>query len=311
VSAAKFWGPFEREVKSYTELSEAIDEIFDGGSARTFAWRGQVEAAWALHSSLYRRLYWTKSAHPPKEAELYKVEGEILADVHRWGLHMPVGLGRLSILDQLAVLQHYGAPTRLIDVTFNSWIGVWFAVEKKEDRYETCDGRLFAIDVTDRLINENAAQRDWEDEIWRFWGRDEDDGKVKNPIDKRTWSTTTFAWRPPHFDRRIAAQNGGFIFGGVPTSNVRWPMEPSRPGTWRIEDVRNSTAVALRPHLLGPNAVGRPATHPVYTIRIKAAAKKSIRARLERLYGYHHRTIYPDFSGFAACGTPGLRTAPP
>jgi hypothetical protein len=31
------------------------------------------------------------------------------------------------------------------------------------------DGRLFAIDITDRLINERGEYRGWEDELHRPW----------------------------------------------------------------------------------------------------------------------------------------------
>src|SRR5207247_327818 len=84
--------------------------------------------------------------------------------------------GRLSVLSQLAVLQHYGTPTRIIDVTFNPLIGLWFAVEQQwgddgAPRNENVDGRLFAIDVSDRLINEDEEKRKWEDDPRRPWPR--------------------------------------------------------------------------------------------------------------------------------------------
>jgi hypothetical protein len=63
--------------------------------------------------------------------------------------------GRLSVMAQLALLQHYGAPTRLIDVTFNPWIGLWFAVEQKwKDGLPQPDKdvRLIAIDVTRKIV---------------------------------------------------------------------------------------------------------------------------------------------------------------
>lgn len=149
------------------------------------------------------------------EDDLAKEEENILAELHRWGLHSSSNTGRLSILNQLAMLQHYGSPTRLIDITFNAWVAVWFAVEKKwnngspvnEDR----DARLFAFDVIDRLINENPQYRKWEDDLSRPWKLEREDA-----MDKKEWTTSVFAWKPSNPDARIAAQNGGFLFGGVP-----------------------------------------------------------------------------------------------
>ena len=312
-----FWSPWESTADTFEQVRDLIHSVFDRWSAkgRLFAWRGQVDASWPLHSSLYRRHLWTVGgAKAPDERSLYKMEGEILAEVHRWGLHLG-HRGRLSILGQLAMLQHYGAPTRLIDVTFNPFIGLWFAVEKKwvngAPINENTDGRLFAIDVTDRLINETATYRPWEDELRRPWPKPAArDASQEDKDAYKAWRTQVFAWRPAHLDGRMAAQNGGFIFGGVPTAPPQWP-ESTNPdaGKWKIDDVRRATSLALRAHKLDPQA-GGVTTDAVYTIRIKASAKQDIRNRLENLFGYRHSTIYPDFTGFASFGTPELKSRP-
>lgn len=313
-----FWKPNESVVETYDELFEIIHKVFQKWSTkkRMFAWRGQIDSSWPLYSSLYRRLNWTLTkTECPDERDLYRREGQVLAELHRWGLHMSTDVGRLSILNQLAALQHYGAPTRLIDVTFNPWIGAWFAVEEKRDNgkviHEDKDARLFAIDVTDRLINENDEYRIWEDELKRTWPNPEKSSDDKNPY--YLWCSKVMAWKPPRFDSRIAAQNGGFVLGGVPLTKSphgqnQWPKGGSS-GMWKIDEVRTATSIALRPHKLEPIR-GGVSQNAVYTIRIKAKAKKQIRNILERLYGYNHSTIYPDFTGFASNGTPDLKTAP-
>ncbi len=113
----------------------------------------------------------------------------------------------------------------------------------------------------------------------------------------------------------MAAQNGGFIFGGVPYAGdqehpQQWPKTTGAGGGWwSIDEVRRSTSLALRAHKLDPQGGGVVA-NAVYTIRIKAGAKQDIRNRLENLFGYRHSTIYPDFTGFAAFGTPELKSKP-
>lgn len=167
-----FWRPFEENISSFNELVDVINQIMNKAveGKIQFAWRGQVDASWALHSSLYRRLNLTKG-RILLEDDLAKEEENILAELHRWGLHSSSNTGRLSILNQLAIIQHYGSPTRLIDITFNAWVAVWFAVEKKwrngSSVNEDTDARLFAFDVTDRLINENSQYRKWEDDLSR------------------------------------------------------------------------------------------------------------------------------------------------
>jgi hypothetical protein len=259
------------------------------------------DAGFPLHSSLYRRLLWRRQAEgisaPPDEAALERAEGDILAETHRWGLHNAVQ-GRLSVLNQLAALQHFGAPTRLVDVTLNAYIGLWFAVEKDDDR----DGRLFAIDITSKLINEQPELRDWEDRMDPPW----------SSFDQDRWTGETFAWKPPPFERRISAQNGAFLFAGAPKTRPGFQV-PKEPGgrTWPRDQVRRATSLPLRLHVADPSAGGVPAGGaPAYTFRIAASAKSVIRQRLEALFGYTHRTIYPDLPGFAQYGT-SLPNAPP
>ncbi len=195
MSADAFWKPFEVEIHDFNGLLNIINQVMEKAVVRniSFAWRGQVNASWALHSSLYRRMNITQKKIL-QEADITKAEGDILKELHRWGLHSSPHGGRLSVLKQLAMLQHYGAPTRLIDITFNAWVGVWFAVEEKWSNgvlNEEADARLFAFDVTDRLINEKADLRPWEDLYHRPWKS----GAI-NQLDKKEWTTSVYAWKP-------------------------------------------------------------------------------------------------------------------
>ncbi|MCC6224167.1 MAG: FRG domain-containing protein [Thermoleophilia bacterium] len=121
-----FWKPWETVISSFDEFTEVLDRVFErwASRGRVFVWRGAVNASWPLHSSLYRRLALkTTGAAAPMEYGLSDLERRILADVHRWGLHNGAR-GRMPILEQLASLQHFRAPTRFIDVSFNVYIGL-------------------------------------------------------------------------------------------------------------------------------------------------------------------------------------------
>ena len=314
MTPSDFWQPFESTVKSFEDLVRIIDQIMDRAVKHDiqFAWRGQVDASWALHSSLYRRLSLTLGA-TPDEAALAERELEVLIDLHRWGLHTHPTGGRLSILNQLAMLQHYGAPTRLIDITLNAWVGVWFAVERKwqngSEVHHDKDARLFAVDVTGRLTNEHDGYRSWEELLSRPWP----DGKAST-ISKKEWTTSVYAWRPSRHDARISAQNGAFLFGGVPAttkpggSKFQFPKSPdNRQGNWKIAEGRSACSIPLRPHKFEATR-GQASTGALYTFRIEAGAKQPIRERLKKLFGYSHATIYPDYTGFATFGTPTLKS---
>lgn len=319
-----FWAPTEEIVESFSQVQSLLEDVFAKGprKGRTFAWRGQLDAEWPLTSSLYRRLNWTLGKNP-EERDLYSREGRVLADVHRWGLHMSANLGRLSVLNQLATIQHYGAPTRMIDVSFNPWIGIWFAVEQRFDngkeQFVDEDARVFAIDVTDSLINDNNQLRSWEDDMKRPWRDGHPSSSSCGPADGGDrekyleWCTRAFAWRPAHFDSRIAAQNGGFVLGGAPLSYgpSKRPNQWSKDGGgyWSMEEVRAATSISVHPNQLRTSR-GRVSKSAVYSIRIRSWAKQEIRDRLQALFGYEHRTLFPDFSGFAEFGTPSIKGRP-
>ena len=311
-----FWQPWEEIATDWDDVEALVHGVYDkwAGTHRIFAWRGQTNSDWALWNSLYRQMTWTTGATPTERA-LYEAEGRILENVRMWGLHM-AEYGRLSILGQLAVLQHYGSPTRLLDVTFNPWIALWFAVEQKWDNgvpRPEVDARLFAFDVTNRLINDNLEYRDWEDAMVQPWpAPPSDQAPVEDKRAHRKWTSRVWAWRPPHFHPRLAAQNGGFLFSGSPVTggSTVWPKSTEAAAArWKADDVRQAISLGLRLHKPHDGA-GRPATNAAYTIRIEAAAIPEIRARLQELFGYEHRTIYPDYTGFASYGTQYLKSRP-
>ena len=175
---AKFFEPWEPDpISSLDTFIRLINLTFSRWSNKDvqYAWRGVVNANWPLHSTLYRRMIWTY-ASLTEEMHLQRIEKEILADAHRWGLHYS-GQSHLPILYELAMLQHFGVPTRLIDITFNPLIALYFAVEDQKgdfgrSSYEEVDGRIFVFDVSSRTINERSKQeRAWEDSYDRFLGQ--------------------------------------------------------------------------------------------------------------------------------------------
>jgi hypothetical protein len=318
-SASEVFANFQGVVNDVAELNTAIETLYKRRLARRsslYAFRGVGDADWGFHSSLYRRLWWTKarvggtpvaSTDPPTESELGRAEFEILVRAHQWGLH-DAERGRLSVLRQLAVLQHNHAPTRLIDVSFNVWTALWFAVQPQWDngiqQPDTTDGRLFMIDVARRLINE-TDERVWEDDPSRPWYIRSASGTPKLTAD---WTRDTRAWRPTPENRRIAAQQGAFLFGGVPDSKKLYPASTATNDWLSVQDARRCTSVPLRFHKFDAAAggVASGSGNAAYTLRIAAALKPELRLRLERLSGLTPERIYPDIAGFGQFATQNL-----
>lgn len=337
-SVADFWKHYEVTAGSYQELIQQISKLSIAAKKwnRSIVWRGQADSDWPLTSNLYRK-FKDPGSKGITETLFVKTEQEILIELREWGLHSQRGVGRLSILAQLAMLQHFGAPTRLIDITFNALVAAFFATEE-DDKSDNKDARLFAVDITDQLINTNRSLRDWEDSLdtpWSNSSRAEAFQKQKAlnrwdfrnapTLDEfskrwgREWCSHYYAWKPPALDARISAQNGGFIFSGIVGSKMSEgyvdlskeisnksfqvlnpTLDNGAPKWLSIEQLKKLTCLPIRPQKFPENSVRSNTTNAVYSIRIEKSAKQEIRNTLREIYGYSHATIYPDYAGFSS-----------
>ncbi len=120
---------------------------FPSGSA----FRGQVDGNWKLRSGATRRLikhYHENITQAPNFSEIYaNYHSNVLIKPARTnGFDIDDGY-RISDLQLLAKLQHFGAATGLLDFTWNSLVALWFACKDNDD----CDGKIFVINLRDPI----------------------------------------------------------------------------------------------------------------------------------------------------------------
>ena len=119
-------------------------------SVGIYAYRGQEDSEWRLHSGATRRLieeHGCDIVHDPEFAQLF-------INYHRETLLEPARtrgfgseLGRpLSDLQLLAKLQHFGAMTGLLDFTWSPLFALWIAGQNPVH-----DGKLFVINTNDPI----------------------------------------------------------------------------------------------------------------------------------------------------------------
>src|SRR5581483_7280721 len=227
-----YWDSYEHEVSTLAAFLEAVQTIsaFQSATDARFVWRGAADADWPLYSSLARR-FWEINGRAPTESDLRLFESAVIDEARQWGLDWHPGGGRLTALELLAALQHYGVPTRLLDFTFNPLIALWFAVEK----YDEVDGRVFAIDISPRLVGREftAGSNPW----WL----------AAPPSSVDAWATESWAWVPPPFESRIVHQQGCFLAGGVPSTTP--PRNARINGEWqllRVDEIHRCMSLPFR-----------------------------------------------------------------
>jgi hypothetical protein len=98
--------------------------------------RGQADAQWELATSIERA-----TRPPANRMFLGTIEGNFIYEFRRRAHHyLASPPGDKALLEWLALLQHYGCPTRLLDFTHSFYVAAFFAVERA-----TGDAAVWAI----------------------------------------------------------------------------------------------------------------------------------------------------------------------
>jgi hypothetical protein len=185
-------------VSSWNEFISLTSEL-DG-----WAFRGQQNATWPLLSSLSRYF----NAFSQKKSS-WRMREERALRIFRRKAHNYLPDSR--VLDDdlrcLALMQHHGAPTRLLDFTKSPFVAAFFALENA-----STDSAVFALN-TPLLWSGNATPV----------GNPKLTREAIDPRQKGNFeryfvqNTNQIIWigEPAEMDRRLVAQSGTFVVPGV------------------------------------------------------------------------------------------------
>ncbi|HYI94200.1 MAG TPA: FRG domain-containing protein [Bryobacteraceae bacterium] len=254
------------DFKSWVGSFETVDD---------WVFRGQAHAAWELSPSLDRACP-ARYAIGPDEYE-YTVdsdedERELLYQFKRRAHHdYPDVPKDDDFIGWLALLQHYGAPTRLLDWSESAYVGLYFAVEKEVPE----DGcAVWAINrkwLQRRSDERTAAATGEKIPIGHEADRDT---RLNTILNHQKRPPVVIVVNPMRLNERMAAQRGLFLL------NLRRPQ---------------SFESGLAYTLLSPEA---PKRIVVRKLTINPSARWSILRGLDRL-NINAATLYPGIDGFA------------
>jgi len=173
---------------------------------------------------------------------------------------VPVGIGAFS-----------GIPTRLVDLTADPYVALWFACEDhtRRGRRNRDSGVLLAVNFP---FHESEATHDEPNEDSRF-----------------SW------FRPPAVDSRIVAQRSIFLQSKIIARGEDWPSDVGRIHLPDLPDAWNTSSLKK---LFNARGQGRPELIPaILAFEIPAGSKAVVRGILDRNFGLTRDSIFPDLGG--------------
>jgi hypothetical protein len=257
-------------VCGWQQLRDFYESRFRTGAQWIF--RGQRESAWGLQSSFEREM----ASFGIDLGEAPRIERGCLRRFKRQcHLYISNPPEEEDTLEWLALMQHYGAPTRLLDWTYSFFVALYFAIESAGQS----ECAVWALN-TDWMVHPAASILEGDLEAFERWKRDPG-------IVQRDTFTKLFMGKPPmalvgavtprRLNERLVIQQGIFLCPG---------------------DVSKTFADNLIALLSKTSRSQAKANFIKITVNADLNTRKDILLSLQRM-NMNHATLFPGLVGFA------------
>ena len=183
-----------RRVKTLSSFIKWAAQFNDG----QYLFRGVSKDSYKIEASACRRLTEEERNNPDR---LLQINQELIEKARLLGHDQQNGQ-RLSDLELLAELQHFGAATCLIDFSRSALLALWFACQQSSTG--KANGKIFAVRGDDSARYEIITPKLVTEEDIDYFFRADEQGRYR-----------LYQWQPKYQNNRIIAQQSVFIFGGA------------------------------------------------------------------------------------------------
>lgn len=244
------------ELQKWDDYKQFINTLSD-----SWAYRGHANAEWGLENAIER----TDFIHLHKSIEL-----EFVAEFQR-GARNYLSRDQIPghLIEWLALMQHHGAPTRLLDFSKSPFIAAYFAFEQAH----LVPGRKVAIwGINIDFLRQRALS-----ELKNYFGEELEQTKglinenIFETIFHRNDTSLIFPVEPFRMNRRYSLQQSTFVSTG--NSYQSFMDQLSFLG----DDIRKA----------------------VVKIELQASLQKQVLRDLQKM-NLHRASLFPDLDGYAA-----------
>ncbi len=189
-----------KEIETWDEFDNIIQEMV----FRNWIFRGHSDSQWLLQTSLYRlfedlesiiKSSRGKGRDFAKDSHENAILKQFQTNAHIYLHHLPKEDDKA---EWFAIMEHYGAPTRLLDMTFSPHIACFFALEKGHN-----DACIFAFNHREfTMADENELGKEYKLTLFK---------KSKKGRD-----SFFIPYEPKQSNERLKAQKGLFL---IPSNN--------------------------------------------------------------------------------------------